>query len=97
MELTAIRNGIIFALMLDPQDPQSAICELIDSFGYSEARIAEEIRGLDDGLTTSQSSIHRIKNGKQTPRFDEGVAILKLRERVKAQVLVADSATTVAG
>lgn len=81
--------------MLDPQDPQAAICELIESFGYSEAKIAEEIRGLAEGLTTSQSSIHRIKNGKQTPRFDEGVAILRLRERVKLEGGISAVPTTV--
>lgn len=40
---------------------------------------------MNDGLTTSQSSIHRMKSGKQTPRFDEGMAILSLREKAKRE------------
>lgn len=70
--------------MTDSRDPvAAAIYELIETFGYTEARIAEGIRELA-GLTTSQSSINRMKGGKQTPRFDEGMAILRLLEQAKA-------------
>lgn len=68
--------------MSDPYDPAAAIRELIESYGYTEARIAEEIRE-HAGLTTSQSSINRIKGGKQAPRFDEGMEIIRLRDKAK--------------
>ena len=78
--MTIIRNGIILALMA--KTPQTAIQELVDD-GYSEARIAELLRESDEKCDIAQSTIHRIRTDKQSARYDVGVALIALRDRLR--------------
>lgn len=71
-------------------DPRVAIEDLTKA-GYSEARIAleltEELRKSDDlkeDQRIGQATINRIKNGRQSARFDVGQGLIRLRERLLA-------------
>lgn len=70
-------NGIILALMTTPQ---TAIQDLINS-GYSEARVAELLKEQEE-LEIAQSTIHRIRTGKQSVRYDVGIALIRFRDRL---------------
>ena len=74
-------------------DPRLAIEDLANA-GFSEARIAvelsEELRRsqhLKKDQRIGQSTIHRIKNGQQSARFDVGQGLLRIRDRLLAPAL----------
>lgn len=60
-------------------NPQAVIQELTQA-GYSEARIAELLKSED--IDIAQSTINRIKSGKQSARFDVGAGLIRLRDRL---------------
>lgn len=61
--------------------PADVITSLIES-GLTEQAIADRLGSL--GIQVAQSTIHRIKTGEiDQPKFDVGVALLKLRDQIK--------------
>ncbi len=64
------------------KNPKTAIQELVDD-GYSEARIAELLRESNEKFEIAQSTIHRIRTDKQSARYEIGVALIALRDRLR--------------
>jgi hypothetical protein len=62
-------------------DPREVIQQLVGA-GFSEARIAQELKSDNAGLEIAQSTINRIKNGKQSARFEVGESLIRLRGRL---------------
>lgn len=63
--------------------PQAAIQDLTLA-GYSEARIAELLREQEQ-LEIAQSTIHRIRTGKQSVRYETGVVLIRFRDRLLSE------------
>jgi hypothetical protein len=62
--------------------PADIILALLES-GLTEQAIADRI--CEGGVYVAQSTIHRIKTGEiEQPKFDLGMALLKLREQIGA-------------
>lgn len=63
--------------------PRSIISDLIDNYDLTEQRIADRI--TEAGVPVTQSTINRIKLGEiEQPKFDLGMAIVRLWEKTKA-------------